>query len=164
MAAEREEGYIELVLTDAGEEIQTSVKGYDTAVDFPAVAETTPSERPWLEYGLGGAVLEDEFIKLYVTTAATDNIVAANCKISVPVTSQNLTTGSVSSRVLTANDFDELLAAGATGIPCTAGVRTYLGKRKVGAKQVVKLGNYTAKNNLDKSNGRVLMVVYDDTA
>lgn len=164
MATAREEGILEIVLTDAGEEIQTSVKKYDTAVDFPSAAESTPSERPWLEYGIGRAVNEDEYVKLYFTPVATDNVVYSSSKISIPVTTQNLTTGSVSSGVLTAKDFDDWLTASTTGIPCTAGVRTYLGKYKVKAKQVLKLGNYTADKSLDKANGRILCVVYDDTA
>jgi hypothetical protein len=163
MPAAREEGIIEIVLSDAGEEINTTVKKYNTAVDFPPACETTPSERPWLEYGIGRAVNEDEYVKLYFTPVATDNVVASASKISIPITTQNLTTGSVSSGVLTADDFDVLQEAGATGVPCTAGVRTYLGKYKVKAKQVLKLGNYTAKDSLDKANGRILCVVYDDT-
>jgi len=164
MVAAREEGIIEIVLADAGEEIQTSVKRYNTAVDFVALTETNPTERPWLEYGIGRAMNEDEYIKLYITTVATDNVVYSSSKISIPCTKQNLTTGSISSMVLTAGDFDTWAAATTTGIPCTAGVRTYLGKYKVPAKQVIKLGNYTAKDSLDKNNGRILMVPYDDTA
>lgn len=164
MATAREEGNFEIVLADAGEEILTSVKTYNTAVDFPALTETNPTERPWLEYGIGGKLDEDEYVKLYFTSVATDNICYADSKINIPVTRQNLKTGSISSQVLTAKDFDDWLAAGATGIPCTAGKRTYLGKYKIGAKQVVKLGNYTGKDSLDKSNARVLMVAYDDTA
>lgn len=164
MAAAREEGIIEIVLSDAGEEINTTVKKYNTAVDFVPACETTPTERPWLEYGIGRAVNEDEYVKLYFTPVATDNVVAASSKISIPITTQNLTTGSVSSGALTPSDFDVFQAAGATGVPCTAGVRTYLGKYKVKAKQILKLGNYTAKDALDKGNGRILCVVYDDTA
>lgn len=163
MVALREEGILEIVLSDAGEEIQTTVKKYDTAVDFPSVCESTPSERPWLEYGIGRAVNEDEYIKLYFTPKESDNVVAPDSKISIPITSQNLTTGSVSSGVLTASDFDVFQAAGTTGINATAGTRTYLGKYKVKAKQIVKLGNYTAKDSLDKANGRILAVLYDDT-
>jgi hypothetical protein len=163
MPAEREEGIIEIVLSDAGEEINTTVKKYNTAVDFPATTETTPSERPWLEYGIGRAVNEDEYVKVYFTSAASDNIVADVSKVSIPITTQNLTTGSVSSGVLTANDFDVWSNAGSTGVSCTAGERKYLGKHKVPAKQVLKLGNYTAKDNLDKLNGKILVVPYDDT-
>lgn len=164
MAAGREEGIIEIVTSDAGEEILTSVKKYNTAVDFPALTETNPTERPWLEYAIGGQLEEDEYVKLYFTPVATDNVVAADSKVNIPITKQNLKTGSISSAVLTAEDFDDWLAAGATGIPCTAAKRTYLGKYKVGAKQVIKLGNYTGKDSLDKSNARVLAVLYDDTA
>lgn len=106
---------------------------------------------------------EDEYVKVYFTSVATDNVVAAKSLISIPVTTQNQTTGSISSGVLTAPDFDVWNDAGATGVPCTAGVRTYLGKYKVKAKQILKLGNYTAKDSLDKGNGRILMVPYDDT-
>lgn len=163
MVAVREEGIIEIVLSDAGEEINTTVKKYNTAVDFPAASVTTPSERPWLEYGIGRAVNEDEYVKVFFTSASTDNVVAASSLVSIPVTTQNLTTGSISSGVLTAEDFDHWLAASTTGVTCTAGVRTYLGKYRVKAKQILKLGNYTAKDSLDKGNGRVLMVPYDDT-
>jgi hypothetical protein len=163
MAAAREEGIIEIVLSDAGDEINTTVKKFNTAVDFPDAAETTPSERPWLEYGIGRAVNEDEKVKLYFTSKATDNIVADDSKISIPVTFKNLTTGSISSSVLTANDFDDWDDAGSSGIAATAGKRTYLGEYVVGAKRVLKLGNYTAKSELDKGNGRILMVPYDDT-
>jgi hypothetical protein len=163
MAPAREEGIIEIVLSDAGEEINTTVKKYNTVVDFPDASVTTPSERPWLEYGIGRAVNEDEYVKVYFTSAVTDNVVAANSLISIPVTTQNQTTGSISSGVLTAPDFDVWNDAGATGVPCTAGVRTYLGKYRVKAKQILKLGNYTAKDSLDKGNGRILMVPYDDT-
>ena len=163
MPAAREEGILEIVLSDAGEEINKTVKKYNTAVDFPTLAESTPSERPWLEYGIGGAVGEDEYVKLYFTPNATDNVVAASSKINIPITTQNLKTKSVSSGVLTASDFDVLSAAGATGVVCTVGVRTYLGKKKVGAQQVLKLGNYTAASNMDKGNGRILCVLYDDT-
>lgn len=164
MALTREEGILEIVLSDAGEEINTTVKKYNTAVDFPALAETNPSERPFLEYGIGRAVNEDEYVKVFFTPVATDNVVAGNSKVSIPVTTQNLTTGNISSGVLTATDFDDWLAASTTGVPCTAGVRTYLGKYKVKAKQILKLGNYTVQTGLDKSNGRILAVVYDDTA
>jgi hypothetical protein len=163
MPAAREEGIIEIVLSDAGEEINTTVKKYNTAVDFPTSAETTPSERPWLEYGIGRAVNEDEYVKLYFIPAQTDNIVADVSKVNIPITTQNLTTGSISSGVLTAKDFDLWAAAGSTGIPCTAGERRYLGKYKVPAKQVLKLGNYTARDSLDKLNGKILIVPYDDT-
>jgi len=163
MPSAREEAYLELVFSDAGEEINKRVQAYDSAVDFPALAESTPSERPWVPYGIGGIVNEDEYIKLYATCVATDNVRYDVSKISIPVTVQNLTTGTVSSKTLTARDFDVLLAAGATGVPCTAGVRTYLGKFKVGAKLAYKLGNYTSKDSLDKANGRILMVLYDDT-
>lgn len=163
MVAAREEGQIEIVLSDAGEEINTTVKKYSSSVDFPPLAETTPSERPWLEYGIGRAVNEDEYVKLFFTSAATDNVPYAVSKISIPITKQNLTTGSVSSGVLTAEDFDEWKTASTTGIVCTAGVRTFLGKYKVPAKTIIKLGNYTVKESLDKSNGRVLLVPYDDT-
>lgn len=163
MPAAREEGIIEIVLSDAGEEINTTVKKYNTAVDFPPSAESTPSERPWLEYGIGRAVNEDEYVKLYFIPAQTDNIIADVSKVNIPITTQNLTTGSVSSGVLTAKDFDLWAAAGSTGIPCTAGERRYLGKYKVPAKQVLKLGNYTARDSLDKLNGKILIVPYDDT-
>lgn len=159
----REEGIIEIVLSDAGEEINTTVKKYNTEVDFPPAAESTPTERPWLEYGIGRAVNEDEYIKLYFTPAASDNIVANVSKVNIPITTQNLTTGSVSSGVLTANDFDLWAAARDIGISCRAGERRYLGKYKVPAKQVVKLGNYTARDNLDKLNGKILIVPYDAT-
>lgn len=163
MAAAREEGILEIVISDAGEEISRTVKKYNTAVDFPSICETNPTERPYLEYGIGDAVGEDEYVKLYFTPVATDSVVAGVSKISIPVTTQNLKTKSISSGVLTAANFDVLAAAGATGVPCTAGVRTYLGKSKVGAQQVLKLGNYTVKDGLDKSNGRILTVLYDDT-
>lgn len=164
MAAAREEGIIEIVLADAGEEINTTVKTYSTAVDFPALTETNPSERPWLEYGIGRAVNEDEYIKLFFTSAATDNVPYAVSKISIPITKQNLTTGSVSSGTLTAANFDDWKDAAGTGVTCTAGVRTFMGKYKVPAKTIVKLGNYTVKDALDKLNGKILMVPYDDTA
>ena len=163
MVAVREEGQIEIVLSDAGEEINTTVKKYSTSVDFPALAETTPSERPWLEYGIGRAVNEDEYVKLFFTSTATDNVPYAVSKISIPITKQNLTTGSISSGVLTAGDFDDWKTASTTGVVCTAGVRTFMGKYKVPAKTILKLGNYTVKESLDKSNGRVLLVPYDDT-
>jgi len=161
--AEREEGIFEIVISDAGEEINTTIKKYDTAVDFPALAVTTPSERPWLEYGIGRAANEDEYVKLFFTSVATDNVTYDDSIVSIPVTTQNLTTGSISTGSLTAKDFDTWLAAGTTGVVCTAGVRTYLGKYKVKAKQVLKLGNYTCKDSLDKANGRILMVAMDDT-
>jgi len=161
--AAREEGIIEIVLADAGEEINTTVKKYNTAVDFPATAVTTPSERPWLEYGIGRAVNEDEYVKLYFTAAASDSIVADDSLISIPITTLNQTTNNVSSGVLTANDFDVWEDADSTGVSCTAGIRTYLGKYRVRAKQVLKLGNYTADKSLDKGNGRILLVPYDDT-
>ena len=164
MVAAREEGIFEIVLSDAGDEINTTVKKYNTAVDFPTSAETTPSERPWLEYGIGRPVGEDEKVKLYFTPVETDNIVAASSKVNIPITKKNETTGSISSGVITATDFDEWNDASSTGITATAGKRTYLGEFVVGAKQTIKLGNYTAKGELDKSNGRVLMVAYDDTA
>ena len=65
MAAAREEGILEIVLSDAGEEINKTVKKYNTAVDFPALAETTPSERPWLEYGIGAAFATGKSSHLY---------------------------------------------------------------------------------------------------
>jgi hypothetical protein len=163
MVAVREEGLFEIVLSDAGDEINTTVKIYNTAVDFPALTETNPSERPFLEYGIGRAVTEDEKIKLYFTSAATDNVVYSDSKVSIPVTKKNLSTGSISSGVLTPADFDVWQAAGSTGVACTAGVRTYLGEYVVGAKRVIKLGNYTVAKGLDKSNGRILAVPYDDT-
>jgi hypothetical protein len=164
MASAREEGIVEIVLADAGEEINTRVKKYNTSVDFPAAAVTTPSERPFLEYGIGRAVNEDEYVKLYFTSKATDAVVGADSHISIPVTTMNLTTESISSGVLTDEDFDVLNDAGAAGVTCTAGVRTYLGKYRVPSKTILKLGNYTSKDSLDKSNGRVLIVLYDDTA
>jgi len=39
--AVREEGMAEIVFSDAGEERLVTVKKFDTAVDFPALAETT---------------------------------------------------------------------------------------------------------------------------
>jgi len=159
----REEGIMEIVLSDAVEEISRSVRKYNTATQFPALTETNPSERPYLEYGVGGPVEEDEYVKLFITTVATDNLVASVSKIEIPYTRQNLKTGSISSGVLTGTDFDDWNAASSTGLPCTANVRTYLGKYKVGAKQILKLGNYTVKGELDKSNGRLLLVPYDDT-
>jgi hypothetical protein len=163
MVAVREEGIVELVLSDAGDEINTSVKKYNTAVDFPDIAESTPSERPYLEYGIGRVVNEDEKVKLYFTPVESDRVVAGNSKVSIPVTFKNLTTGSISSGVLTATDFDDWNDAGATGLDVTAGKRTYLGEYVVGAKRGLKLGNYTVKDGLDKSNGRILAVLYDDT-
>ena len=159
----RVEGIVELVLSDAGDEINTSVKKYNTAVDFPGVTENTPSERPYLEYGIGRVVNEDEKVKLYFTPVVSGNVVAGNSKVSIPVTFKNLTTGSISSGVLTAADFDDWKDAGATGLVATAGKRTYLGEYVIGAKRALKLGNYTVKEGLDKSNGRILAVIYDDT-
>ena len=77
----RVEAFVELVLTDAAEEIQTTVKGYDTATVFPAITETTPTERPFLEYGIGRAVGEDEYIKVYVTSPTAIVVNAANSKV-----------------------------------------------------------------------------------
>ena len=161
--AVREEGMAEIVFSDVGEERLVTVKKFDTAVDFPALAETNPTERMWIEYGVGGPVGEDEYIKLYLTTAATDNVVYSDSKISIPISRYNITLKTISSAVLTAADFDVLKDAGATGVTCTASVRTYLGKYKVGAKQVVKLGNFASKDSLDKANARILIVPYDDT-
>jgi len=164
MSAAREEGIFEIVLADAGEEVLTSVKKYNTATVFPALTETNPTERPWLEYEIGGQRDEDEFVKLYFTSVSTDNVVYSDSKVEIPVTTQNLKTGSISAGVLTPADFDDWLAAGATGITCTAAKRTYLGKYQVKAKQILKLGNYTGRDSLDKNNARILMVAYDDTA
>jgi len=118
--AVREEGMAEIVFSDAGEERLVTVKKFDTAVDFPALAETNPTERMWIEYGVGGPVGEDEYIKLYLTTAATDNVVYSDSKISIPISRYNITLKTISSAVLTAADFDVLKDAGATGVTCTS--------------------------------------------
>lgn len=164
MAAAREEGIFEIVISDANDQVQFTVKTIDTAVDMPPVAESTPTERPWIEYGIGGIVPEYGKIKLYFTPKATDNVVASSSKVSIPVTVQNLAVsgGAVSSKVLTAESFDEWNDAGATGITATAGKRTYLGQYQLTAKLALKLGNQSV-TGLDKSNGRFLMVAYDDT-
>lgn len=165
MAAAREEGIFEIVLSDANDQISKTVKTVNTAVDFPALAETNPTERQWLEYGLGGPIPEFGKVKLYFTPVGTDNIVYSDSKVNIPVTLNNLAVegGFVSSDVLTAGSFDDWLAAGATGIACTAGKRTYLGEFQLGAKLNMKLGNRSVLGP-DKNNGRLLMVAYDDTA
>lgn len=165
MAAQREEGIIEIVLTDANMIKQEQVKVIDTAIQMPSACETTPTERQFLEYGLGRPVEGFEFVMLYFTPKSTDNVVAASSKIAIPVTILNVSPGgnTVSSKVLGAADFDDWYTAGAPGIACTAGQRKLLGKYMVGAKQVLKLGDQSAVG-LDKANGRILTVVYDDTA
>lgn len=154
----RVEAFVELVLTDAAEEIQTTVKGYDTATVFPAITETTPTERPFLEYGIGRAVGEDEYIKVYVTSPTAIVVNAVNSKVYIPITKKNLTTGNVSATALTFKDLDRV---GSAPVNVPAGVRTEIGKYRVPAKQLIKLGNLTTASGLDKSNGRVLIVPYN---
>lgn len=165
MAAAREEGVFEIVLTDANRVNQWSVKSIDTAIQMPALAETNPTERPFLEYGLGRALEGFEYVMLYFTSKATDNVTYDDSKIAIPVTILNVSPQGnvVSSQVLGAKDFDDWYSAGSTGLPCTAGERRLLGKYQVGAKQILKLGDRTA-TGLDKNNARLLMVAYDDTA
>jgi len=164
MVAAREEGLFEIVLADANRVNQWSVKTVDTAIQMPALAETNPSERPFLEYGLGRAVEGFEYVMLYFTPKASDSVVAGSSKVAIPVTVLNVSPqgNTVSSQVLGAGDFDDWSAAGAAGIACTAGERRLLGKYMIGAKQILKLGDRTA-TGLDKANGRLLMVAYDDT-
>jgi len=164
MVAAREEGTFEIVIGDANLVNQASVKTIVTSIQMPALAETNPSERPFLEYGLGREIQGFEYVLLYFTSAATDNVVAGSSKISIPVTKLNISVGgnTVSSSVLGANDFDDWKTAAATGIACVAGERKLLGKYQVGARQSVKLGDRSA-TGLDKANGRLLMVCYDDT-
>jgi hypothetical protein len=165
MVAAREEGLFEIVLADANRVNQWSVKSIDTAIQMPASAESTPTERPFLEYGLGRALEGFEYIMLYFTSKATDNVTYNDSKIAIPITVLNVSPqgNTVSSQVLSGADFDTWLAASDTGIACTAGERRLLGKYMVGAKQIVKLGDKTA-TGLDKANARLLMVAYDDTA
>lgn len=164
MVAAREEGVFEIVISDANDQVSKVVKTINTAVDMPASAETTPSERQWLEYGLGGVVPEYGKVKLYFTAKAADSIVAGSSSVHIPVTLCNLAVqgGFVSSSVLTAESFDEWNAAGATGIACAAGKKTYLGCFQLGAKLNMKLGNASVMGQ-DKNNGRILMVAYDDS-
>jgi len=164
MVAAREEGIFEIVLSDANRVNQWAVKKIDTSIQMPALAETNPSERPFLEYGLGRAVEGFEYVMLYFTSKATDSVVYSSSKIAIPVTVLNVSPqgNTVSSQVLGAGDFDDWKTAAATGITCTAGERRLLGKYMIGAKQILKLGDRTA-TGLDKANGRLLMVAYDDT-
>lgn len=164
MVAAREEGTFEIVLSDANRVNQWAVKKINTSIQMPILAETNPSERPFLEYGLGRAVEGFEYVMLYFTPVGTDNVVAGSSKINIPITVLNVSPqgNTVSSQVLGATDFDDWSDAGATGLACTAGERKLLGKYMVGAKQILKLGDRTA-TGLDKANGRLLMVAYDDT-
>lgn len=164
MAAAREEGTFEVVISDANDMVQKTVKFVDTEVQMPASAETTPTERPFLEFGVGGIIPEQGKVKLYFTSKATDNIVAPSSKISIPVTKVNHAAGDiVFPAVLKASDFDDWNTASTTGIACAAGERQYLGTYQLGTKLSMKLGDRTAKGQ-DKSNARLLMVAYDDTA
>jgi len=165
MAPAREEGIFEIVIADANRVTQEVVKRIDTAIQMPVLAETNPTERPFLEYGLGRAISEDEHVLLYFTSKETDNVVAPSSKIAIPITILNISPAGnkVSSDVLGAEDFDDWNEAAATGLPCTAGKRTLLGEFTISAKQVIKLGDRSAQG-LDKNNGRILMVAYDDTA
>lgn len=164
MAALREEGLFEIVIADANRVTQEVVKKIDTEIQMPVLAETNPTERPFLEYALGRPITEDEHILLYFTSKATDNVVAGDSKIAIPITVLNISPAGnkVSSEVLGGQDFDAWNAAAAVGTPCTAGKRTLLGEYTISAKQVVKLGDRSA-TGLDKNNGRILLVAYDDT-
>jgi len=165
MAPAREEGIFEIVIADANRVTQEVVKRIDTEIQMPPLAESNPTERPFLEYGLGRPINEDEHILLYFTSKKTDNVVAPSSKIAIPITVLNISPAGnkVSSDVLGPEDFDDWNEAGATGLPCTAGKRTLLGEFTISAKQVIKLGDRSAQG-LDKNNGRILMVAYDDTA
>lgn len=165
MVAAREEGVFRIVLADANRVTKRGVKTVDTAIQMPALAETNPTERPFLEHGLGGELGPFEHIMLYFTPVATDNIVYSSSKIAIPITVLNVSPAgnTISSDVLGAKDFDAWLAATTTGIACIAGEEKLLGEFTVGAKQKVKLGDRTALG-VDKNNARLLMVAYDDTA
>lgn len=165
MAAAREEVLFELVISDPNDQVQQTVKTVDTATQMPPAAETTPSERPFLEYAKGGVIPSFWKLKLFATSKLTDAIVAASSKIYIPVTKKNLALGQNSKYpdVLTAESFDLWKNAGATGITCAAGSRTYLGAYQVPYTISMVLGDETA-TGLDKSNARFLMVAYDDTA
>ena len=165
MAAAREEGVFEVVIMDANRVTQEVVKKIDTVIQMPPLAESNPTERPFLEYGLGRSINEDEHVALYFTSKANDNVVAINSKIAIPITVLNISPAGnkVSSAVLGATDFDDWNSAGTTGIPVVAGKRALLGEYTIHAKQIIKLGDRTAQG-LDKNNGRLLMVAYDDTA
>lgn len=165
MVAAREEGVFEIVIADANLVTQEVVKKVNTAIQMPPLAETHPTERPFLEYGLGRPIAEDEHIMLFFTPEASDNIVYGESKINIPITVLNISPSGnkVSSDVLGAGDFDLWKAAGTTGLAVVAGERKLLGTYTVSAKQVIKLGDRSAQG-LDKNNGRLLMVAYDDTA
>lgn len=164
MAAAREEVLFEIVISDPNDQVQQTVKTVDTATQMPATAETTPSERPFLEYAKGGVIPSFWKLKLFATSKATDNIVAASSKVYIPVTKKNLALGQNAKYpdVITASNFDIWQSAGATGITCAAGSRTYLGAYQVPYTISMVLGDETA-TGLDKSNARFLMVAYDDT-
>jgi len=165
MVTLREEGVFEIVIADANLVTQEVVKKINTAIQMPALAETNPTERPFLEYGLGRPILEDEHIMLFFTSVGSDSVVYGDSKINIPITVLNISPGGnkVSSDVIGAKDFDLWFAATTTGIACVAAERKLLGTYTVSAKQIIKLGDRSAQGQ-DKNNGRLLMVAYDDTA
>lgn len=164
MAALREEGIFEIVIADANLVTQEVVKKVNTAIQMPALAETNPTERPFLEYGLGRPIMEYEHIMLFFTPVASDSVVYSSSKINIPITVLNISPAGnkVSSAVLGAENFDLWKDAGSTGLAVVAGERKLLGTYTVKSKQVIKLGDRSALG-LDKNNGRLLMVAYDDT-
>lgn len=164
MAAVREEGLFEIVISDPNDQVQQTALTVNTKVQMPALAETNPTERPFLPFGKGGVIPAFWKVKLFFTSAATDNVVGPSSSIHIPVTKKNLALGQNAKYpdVLTAENFDDLNDAGTTGITCTAGVRTLLGTYQVPYTISMMLGDESAQGD-DKANARYLMVAYDDT-
>lgn len=166
MADQRMNGVlVRFVKCDPQGEAQFTVKQYNPDVDFPDIAATTPTERQYMEAtALQGTLSEAERfrIEIYNPSNTTRQFDPATSQISIPYRLANLTTKTISDRVMTALNLDRSAAAiaGGTKIPCYPQTWNSIGEYVVTAKTEFALGN-SASNNLDKNNSRLLFIPHE---
>ncbi|MDV0447155.1 hypothetical protein MsAg5_10310 [Methanosarcinaceae archaeon Ag5] len=155
---------VRMTKTDPQGEANIVVKEYNISVDFPEIAETTPTERQFMELEALNGVLEesDRFrIEIYNPGTAIVNLDPVTSKISIPYRLLNNKLKTTSNRVMTLNDLDISKAAilAGTKVPLYPRQWTNIGEYTVYPKTTFKLGHTTA-GGLDKNNDRLLIVPY----
>ena len=157
MAAAREEGIIKIEVSDASEANIIRIQRWNTYTDFPAAVKTDLIKAPVLPYGIGRALYEDDYVKVYLKALAADTLDYddMNDSVRIPITRKIIPTGQIIEDILEVNDM-ELAAAPTTVAGSWVEILSY----QVPAQQVIKLGQ---KYPADAPNSHICVIPMDDT-